>query len=115
MSALREKIRIKCNTLFLFMRQRMREARVGFHPKSKMAGVTFDRNTFTEDPCLPRADTLITTTEEKTYYASIPVNERPIAVECELQQLASALGAHLHCPGEYGESLQAATSYTLLS
>jgi hypothetical protein len=101
-SALREKIRQKCNVLFLFMRQRMREARVGFHPGTKMRSENFDIKTFCLDPAEPQAANVLSS-EDIPYYASIPVGERPIAVECELQQLASELALHVYCPGEFGE------------
>jgi hypothetical protein len=107
--ALREKIRQKCNVIFLFMRQRMREARVGFHPATKMKDAEFNAESFINDPCLPLAKDLLNA-EDAAYYAAIPVNQRPIAVECELQQLASRLALHLTSPGEYVSGTHAAVN-----
>jgi hypothetical protein len=110
-SALREKIRQKCNVMFLFMRQRMREARLGFHPASDMKLMPFNTTTFAKDPCFPCAADLLNS-EDVKYYASIPVGERPIAVECELQQLASRLALHLTSPGEYGQQYSSSRQAT---
>jgi predicted membrane chloride channel (bestrophin family) len=100
-SALREMIRIKCNTMWLFMRQRMRESRVGFHPGSEFAkAAVFGKNTFAHDPAHPLAAEILSP-EDVLYYKEIPVNQRPIAVECELQQLVSQLALQTYCSGEF--------------
>jgi hypothetical protein len=100
--ALQDEMRFKMNLMWAFMRQRLRESRAGFHPKSDIsrAGVKFDGRTFFNDPSEPLINNFLTE-ESKVYYGDIPTGERPIAVESEMQQIASRLAPYMECPTEF--------------
>jgi predicted membrane chloride channel (bestrophin family) len=98
--ALQDKMKFKMNLMWAFMRQRLRESRNGFHPKSKMVDTKFSSETYARDPSAPLIGDYLTP-ESTEYYGAMPVGERPIALECEMQQVASRMAVYYECPTEF--------------
>ncbi len=92
--ASRKTIRRKSDILWAFFRQGVREQRVGFHPKSEMAKVPFNNDTFWQDPCRPYLSDLLTE-EEKAKYAATPVKLRVAKVSREILQEAEEMSMNL--------------------
>ena len=74
-------MRRKCNILFAFIRQHLRESSHGFNPNSKLGNFPFNSTTFVQDPVRPRLWDLLYPDEYSIYSLLDPISRVNMVTE----------------------------------
>jgi hypothetical protein len=96
----------KCNIIWAFFRQGIRESQpgVGFHPGSTMVDDKFTSANYWQDPCQPYLSDMLTE-EDKIRYGDVPAGTRVAVVTKELLAEAEKLAMNVS-PQSYNMYMQ---------